>query len=141
MDNNPNRSRVKNPASNPTPDEIAGMRINAGLTQLQAANVVHSALRSWQHWENGDRRMHPAIFELFLIKTGQNSWNQINSDTPMNGRRILLAHKLWGAPSTGCWDGTQWVIQPNISPFKHQPTHWREIPKFDIKQIELPPSK
>ena len=71
MTNHPNRSRAKSPASNPTPDEVAGVRINAGLTQQQAAEVVHSALRSWQHWENGDRRMHPAIFELFLLKTKQ----------------------------------------------------------------------
>lgn len=62
---------AKSPASNPTPDEVAGVRINAGLTQQQAAEVVHSALRSWQHWENGDRRMHPTIFELFLLKTKQ----------------------------------------------------------------------
>jgi len=25
--------------------------------------------RTWQQWEAGDRRMHPALFELFLIKT------------------------------------------------------------------------
>lgn len=71
MANHPNRSRAKIPASNPHPDEIFGMRMNAGLTQPQAAEIVYSALRTWQHWESGDRRMHPAIFELFLLKTGQ----------------------------------------------------------------------
>ena len=47
------------------------MRINAGLTQQQAADVVYSGLRTWQQWEAGDRRMHPAIFDYFLLKTGQ----------------------------------------------------------------------
>lgn len=32
MANHPNRSRAKSPASNLTPDEIVGMRINAALT-------------------------------------------------------------------------------------------------------------
>jgi len=71
MTNHPNRSRAKSPASNPRPDEIIGMRINAGLTQQQAAEIVYSGLRTWQQWEAGDRRMHPAIWELFLLKTGQ----------------------------------------------------------------------
>ncbi len=47
------------------------MRINAALTQRQAAEIVHAGLRTWQQWEGGDRRMHPALFELFLLKTGQ----------------------------------------------------------------------
>ena len=74
--NHPNRSRVKSPASNPHPDEIVGMRINAGLTQQQAAALVHSTARTWQNWESDlnsteNRRMHPGLWELFLIKTGQ----------------------------------------------------------------------
>ena len=38
------------------------------MTQLDAAKLVYSGLRSWQHWEDGDRRMHPAIWELFKLK-------------------------------------------------------------------------
>ena len=68
MSNQTNRSRAKRPASNPTLDEIVNARISAGLTQSQAADVVYSGLRSWQQWEAGDRRMHPGLFELFLIK-------------------------------------------------------------------------
>jgi hypothetical protein len=26
-------------------------------------------MRAWQQWESGDRQMHPAFFELFLIKS------------------------------------------------------------------------
>ena len=69
MTHHPNRSRAKSPASNPTPDEIFGMRINAGITQQHAADLVYSGLRTWQQWEAGDRRMHPGLWELFLIKT------------------------------------------------------------------------
>lgn len=76
MANHPNCSRAKSQASNPHPDEIIGMRINAGLTQQQAAALVHSKLKSWQNWEAepgspSHRRMDPAKWELFLLKTGQ----------------------------------------------------------------------
>jgi DNA-binding transcriptional regulator YiaG len=71
MSNHPNRSRAKSPASNPNPDQILGCRINSGLTQSNAAATIYCSLRTWQQWEAGDRRMHPAFFELFLKKTGQ----------------------------------------------------------------------
>jgi DNA-binding transcriptional regulator YiaG len=55
----------------PTPEAIRQARNNRGMTQTEAAALVYSALRTWQQWESGDRTMHPAIFELFLIKTHQ----------------------------------------------------------------------
>ena len=54
--------------TSPTPDQIRQARELAGLSQTQAAALVHAGLRSWQHWEAGDRVMNPAIWELFLIK-------------------------------------------------------------------------
>lgn len=68
MSNHPSRSRV-NPASNPDPAEIAAARQSAGLTQLQAAELIYRTLRNWQQWEGGERRMDPALWELFRIKT------------------------------------------------------------------------
>ena len=56
------------PAS-PTPDAIKAVRAAAGLTQTQAAAVIYCTLRGWQDWEAGKRAMHPAFFELFLLKT------------------------------------------------------------------------
>ena len=54
------------------PEEIKAARKKAGLTQKKAGAVVHSpSYRAWQDWESGVRKMHPAIFELFLLKTGQ----------------------------------------------------------------------
>lgn len=68
----PNRSkRESSPARNPTPDEIIQARRAAGRTQAEAAELVHSTAVAWQKWEYGERRMHPATFELFKLKTGQ----------------------------------------------------------------------
>ncbi len=49
--------------------ELKQLREQLGLTQLQAASLVHSSVRAWQQWESGERQMHPAIRELFIIKT------------------------------------------------------------------------
>lgn len=55
----------------PTPAEIQRAREAAGLTQTEAGERIYSKLRTWQDWEGGQRRMHPGLFELFLLKTGQ----------------------------------------------------------------------
>ena len=73
--NHANRSR-NHPSRNPTPDEIRAAREAAVLTQTDAGLLVHTPLRTWQQWEAAEgteahRRMHPAIFELFLLKTNQ----------------------------------------------------------------------
>lgn len=44
-------------------------RCARGLTQDKAATLVHVNLRSWQKWESGERPMHPAFWELFLLKS------------------------------------------------------------------------
>lgn len=51
-----------------TPEEIKRVRLASGLTQTQAAELVHVTLRSWQRYEAGEKRIHPAMWELFLIK-------------------------------------------------------------------------
>jgi len=71
MTNHPNRSRITSPSSNPAATDISAARMQAGLTQTAAGDLVHTALRTWQQWEAGDRRMHPAIWELFLLKIKQ----------------------------------------------------------------------
>lgn len=67
-----NRYRTPSPGTAPKPTEIRAAREAAGLTQTAAAVLVYSTLRTWQDWEaEGDtnRRMHPAIWELWQIKT------------------------------------------------------------------------
>lgn len=52
-----------------TPTQIKSYRLRLGLTQAQAADLVHVSLRTWQQWESGHRKMHQAFAELFEIKT------------------------------------------------------------------------
>lgn len=71
MTTHPNRSK-KTPKEGrtPTPEEIKKARALAGLTQPQAADVIGVTTSGWARWEGNERRMHPAFWELFLIKTG-----------------------------------------------------------------------
>lgn len=72
MPNHPNRSkRAYSEARNPTPAEVKAARESAGLTQEGAAKLIHCTLRGWQEWEAGNRKMHPAFWELFRIKLGK----------------------------------------------------------------------
>ena len=57
----------------PTPADVKSARVAAGLTQKQAAAVIHKTLLAWQRYESGDRAMDAAYWELFLIKTGQSA--------------------------------------------------------------------
>lgn len=57
-------------SSPPSPAVIKLGRIAAELTQAQAAQLVHVTAGAWQKWELGKAKMHPAIFELFMLKTG-----------------------------------------------------------------------
>lgn len=70
MSNHPNRG-PKGPSANPEPAEIRAAREAAGLTQTEAGASVHTTCRVWQQWEAGDRRMHPAFWELFRLKAAR----------------------------------------------------------------------
>ena len=52
----------------PAPQQIVALRKTAGLTQTQAAELIHSKLRTWQDWESGKAKMHEAHWELFQLK-------------------------------------------------------------------------
>lgn len=54
-----------------TPAAIVRARTAADLSQSQAAPLVGAATNTWSSWEQGRYPMAPAIFELFLLKTGQ----------------------------------------------------------------------
>lgn len=59
----PNRSRRPDtPGRNPSPEEIRAAREAAGLTQREAAALVWATGSAWENWEQGLRRMHPAIW-------------------------------------------------------------------------------
>jgi DNA-binding transcriptional regulator YiaG len=61
--------------TNPTPEQIKAARKAAGITQTEAGALVHTTVRVWQQWEKGDRRMHPAFWELFQLKMPDASKN------------------------------------------------------------------
>lgn len=55
-----------------SPEGVRAARQAAGLTQGEAARLVH--LRRWQSWseyETGKRRADPARVHLFMLLTGQ----------------------------------------------------------------------
>lgn len=69
MANHPNRSKTKTAASRPPPPAIVAYRRALKLTQREAAGVIYGTEASWRAWEAGDRPMHPAMWELFRLKT------------------------------------------------------------------------
>ena len=69
MTAHPNRSKRPDAAgSNPKPEEIRAARDALGLTQTAAAALIYCTLRAWQDWESGERRMHPASWDLFRMR-------------------------------------------------------------------------
>lgn len=75
MTNHPNRSKGASPAKRPSPEQIRAAREAAGHTQTEAASAIHATKVAWQKWEYGERAMHPAFFELYLLKTGVKNEN------------------------------------------------------------------
>jgi DNA-binding transcriptional regulator YiaG len=51
-------------AASPTPDAIRAWRRERNLSAAQAGALVHTTCRVWQQWEAGERKMHPAFWEL-----------------------------------------------------------------------------
>ena len=67
--------------ASPLPALIKSTRQSAHLTQTQAGLLIHSALRSWQAYESGDRKLHPGLWELFQLKIARDTHNP-NSTPP-----------------------------------------------------------
>ncbi len=65
----------------PSPAAIRKARQSAGLTQKVAAEKCFSALSSWQCWEYGTRRMHPAIWQVFLAATRAGAGDRVGRST------------------------------------------------------------
>lgn len=54
------------------PSNIKEKRLEAGLTQSQAAQVVYVHLRTWIRWETGSVPMPRGLWELFVLRTEKN---------------------------------------------------------------------
>lgn len=70
--------------ASPTPSEVAILRGVLGHTQREAAEVIHCDEREWEHWEVGERQMHPGLWELFRLKTRRRI-----DDAAKNARMLL----------------------------------------------------
>ena len=53
------------------PEKVKAARAASGLTQAEAAPLVYTSVSNWRNWEQGRNVMARAIYELFLLKTGQ----------------------------------------------------------------------
>ena len=78
--------------NNPTPEQIKLARKISGLTQTQAAALIYKKLLAWQRYESGDRAMDAALYELFLLKTGQIDIGQFTKLE--RGRAVDIASSL-----------------------------------------------
>ena len=91
MSNHPNRSQTnRNVGGNPKPAEILQAREAEGLTQDQAGTLLYSGRRTWQDWEAGERRMHPASLELFTVKCNARRLLKVGEISPALLRKLGL---------------------------------------------------
>lgn len=63
-----NAGMTQHTTTPPKPGDIKAQRLAHGHTQAQAAELVYMPARTWQKWEAGDNRMHPAAWELYRLK-------------------------------------------------------------------------
>lgn len=50
--------------------EVKEARMAAWLSQEDAAALIYTTPNTWRKWEDGSRRMHPAFWELWCVKSG-----------------------------------------------------------------------
>ena len=55
-------------SKSPTPTEITALLETCGKTQETVALLLHVNGRTVRQWKAGDRKMHPAFWELLKIK-------------------------------------------------------------------------
>lgn len=67
MVNHPNR-KPGTVGRNPTPEEVREFRRSHDLSTADCAALLHTVARVWAQWESGERRMHPAFWELVHLK-------------------------------------------------------------------------
>ena len=72
VSNHPNRSTWRSKIPIPTPEQILEARVQADLTQDQAATIAGlSSGTRLAEYESGARRPHWSLWEMFLLLTKQ----------------------------------------------------------------------
>lgn len=79
----------------PGPQQIKEARQKSGLSQTEAGALIHCALRTWQDWEAGKRQMHPAMWELFCIKTEKPAAAPTDDHAAFEKHFNLSARQAW----------------------------------------------
>ena len=64
------RNEPASPSAPPTPGQVRAARLNAGLTQTEAAVIIGKYITTWQNYEYGKTPIPYAAWELFKLKTG-----------------------------------------------------------------------
>lgn len=79
----------------PKPETLKAMRAAAGLTQAEAAALVHLRDKTrWSEYERGLYPIDPARWELFQIKLGLSVHYRPAHGVPVPGGRAKAAAKL-----------------------------------------------
>ncbi len=68
----------------PSAEQIAAARQAAGMTQAKSAHLVHVAVGTWKQYEAGTRTPHAALWELYLLKSGQHPSLAITEKLSLN---------------------------------------------------------
>lgn len=66
----------------PTPAEITALIESCGRTQETIALLLHVNSRTVRQWKAGDRRMHPAFWELLKLKLARKKYLQPELKNP-----------------------------------------------------------
>lgn len=80
----------------PEPAEVVALRESiqaareCGITEAQGlcADWLITGIRSWQQWERGERKMHPAFWELASIKADRYLKAQRRKRASVSGRVV-----------------------------------------------------
>jgi DNA-binding transcriptional regulator YiaG len=59
-----------------TAAEVYSIRTQAGLSQVEAAELIKAGRRTWESWESGRRNMPVAKYNLFVILMNQQKEKQ-----------------------------------------------------------------
>jgi DNA-binding transcriptional regulator YiaG len=55
----------------PTPEEVRALRAAVGLSQVAMAAAAYVSLNGYQKWEQGERPIPMATWELLKLRAGQ----------------------------------------------------------------------
>lgn len=66
----PGLDKLSYTAQHPTAERIKARRKQAGISQVEAANMVYTTEKTWRNWEQGKTPMRRGVFELFLLRCG-----------------------------------------------------------------------